>query len=62
VFLKNYINDIVISITLILVAGIMITLGINELLPKALSYKENKMIYFGIICGLLLILLNHFLL
>ncbi|MBQ8902532.1 MAG: ZIP family metal transporter, partial [Bacilli bacterium] len=60
VFLKNYINDLMISIVLLFVAGIMITLSINEMLPKALSYKENKFIYLGLIIGVILILLNHF--
>ncbi|MBQ7031081.1 MAG: ZIP family metal transporter [Bacilli bacterium] len=59
-FLKNYINDLMISIVLLFVAGIMITLSINEMLPKALSYKENKFIYLGLIIGVILILLNHF--
>ena len=60
VFLKNYINDLMISIVLLFVAGIMITLSINEMLPKALSYKENKFIYLGLIIGVILILMNHF--
>ena len=41
-FLKNYITNTMISIVLLFVAGIMITLSIEEMLPKALSYKENK--------------------
>lgn len=58
-FLKNYVNDLMISIVLLFVAGIMITLSINEMLPKTLSYKENKFIYLGLIFGILLILFNH---
>ncbi len=61
IFLKNYITDLMISITLIFVAGIMITLSIHEMLPKALSYKNEKFIYWGFSLGILLILLNHFL-
>ena len=51
-----------ISITLLFVAGIMITLSIQEMLPKALSYHENKYIYLGFITGIILILINHFIL
>ncbi len=61
IFLKNYINSLMISIILLFVAGIMITLSIEEMLPKAISYKEHKYIYIGLIIGILIILLNHFL-
>lgn len=60
-FLKNYVTDIMISIVLLFVAGLMITLSINEMLPKALSYKHNKFIYIGLILGIILVLINHFL-
>ncbi len=59
-FLKNYITDLMISIVLLFVAGIMITLSIHEMLPKAISYKENKFIYLGLIIGTIFILINHF--
>ena len=58
--LNRYVTDLMLSITLLLVAGIMITLAINEMLPKALSYKENKFIYLGLILGIILIIINHF--
>ncbi len=60
IFLKNYINNLMISIILLLVAGIMITLAIEEMLPKSISYKENKYIYVGLILGIIIILINHF--
>ena len=60
-FLKDYISNVMISVVLLFVAGIMITLAIQEMLPKASSYKENKFIYLGFIMGILLILINHFL-
>ena len=59
--LYRYVNDIMISITLLFVSGIMITLAIEEMFPKALSYKNNKYIAFGLIMGIILILINHFL-
>lgn len=62
IFLKNYVTDLMISIVLLFVAGIMITLSIEEMLPKALSYKENKYIYIGLFIGIILIIINHLLL
>jgi len=61
IFLKKYVTDLMISIVLLFVAGIMITLSIHEMLPKAISYKEHKFIYIGLIFGIILILINHFL-
>lgn len=58
IFLKNYVSELMISIVLIVVAGLMITLSIQEMLPKALQYKENKAIYIGLGVGIILILLN----
>lgn len=58
IFLKNYISEMLISIILIIVAGLMITLSIQELLPKALEYKENKFIYIGLISGITIVLIN----
>jgi ZIP family zinc transporter len=45
VLFKNFINDITISIVLIFVAGIMITLSINEMLPEVLKYKKISILY-----------------
>jgi len=58
-FLKNYINEIMISIILIFVAGLMITLAIHEMFPKAQSYKCNKFIYIGLLLGIILVIINH---
>lgn len=60
VFLKNYINEISIAIILTLVAGIMITLAIHELLPEAKKYNEEKLLIFGIISGVIVMLVNIF--
>lgn len=62
ILLKNYINNVTISIVLILVAGIMITLSIHELLPEAKKYYENKYLSIGIISGLILMIINIFIL
>jgi len=58
IFLHKYITYKLISIVLIFVAGIMITLAIDELLPQALKYKENKYIILGLIIGLIVIVIN----
>lgn len=58
IFLKKYITNLMISIILLLVAGIMITLSIHEMLPKALGYKKNKFIYLGFIMGIILNIIN----
>ncbi len=57
--LKQFINDVTISYVLLIVAGIMITLSINELFPEALKYKKNKQVYIGLICGIILVIINH---
>lgn len=59
-FLRNIINETMISVILLFVAGIMITLAIHELLPKALKYHENLFIVLGSILGIGILLLNHF--
>lgn len=59
IFLSKYITDTLISITLLFVAGIMITLSIQKLFPEALKYKENKFIWIGLGVGAILTILNH---
>lgn len=61
-FLKNSINDISIGIILTLVAGIMVTLSIHELLPEAKKYNEEKILSIGIISGVIIMVVNIFLL
>ena len=43
ILLKNYINDVTISLVLILVAGIMMSLSIDEMIPEVNKY-DNKVI------------------
>lgn len=59
IFLKDYISDVLISIVLLIVAGIMITLAINEILPEAIKYNKPKYLNIGIILGSILVLTNH---
>ncbi|MBE6140776.1 MAG: zinc transporter ZupT [Firmicutes bacterium] len=58
IFLKNYISEVLVSIVLIIVGGLMITLSIQEILPKAISYQENKLLNKGLIAGVLIIVIN----
>jgi len=58
-FLSRFITDSLISIVLLFVAGLMITLSINELFPKAKEYNEDKYIVFGLIAGFIIMVLNH---
>ena len=60
IFLSKYITDTLISIILLLVGGIMITLAIEVIFPKAKKYNINKYLYLGLIIGTVLILFNYF--
>ena len=60
IFLSKYITDSLISIILLLVGGIMITLAIEVILPKARKYNLNKFLYLGLFIGIILILFNYF--
>ena len=60
IFLSKYITDELISIILLLVGGIMITLAIEVILPKAKKYNLNKFLYLGLLIGIFLILINYF--
>lgn len=62
ILFKNFINNITISIVLIFVAGIMITLSINEMLPEVLKYNKSKYIILGLIIGVVVVITNHFIL
>lgn len=58
IFLSKYITNTLISIILILVGGIMITLAIEVILPKAKNYNLKLYMYLGLILGTVLILIN----
>ncbi len=57
---KNFVTESFLSIILLLVAGIMITISIEEMFPEAIKYKEKKRFILGIVVGTILILINHF--
>lgn len=58
IILKNYITEEMISMFLILVAGIMITLSINKMLPEAIEYNKKKPLYLGFIIGIIIVTLS----
>lgn len=55
---KNIVTDLLISIVLVVVAGLMITLSIEEMLPTVLKYNEKKSILKGIILGVIIVVLS----
>lgn len=59
-FLKKYITDNLINLILVFIGGVMITLAINELLPEALKYKKTKYIIIGLLTGVIIVIINHF--
>lgn len=58
ILFKGFINNLIISITLILVAGIMIFLSINKIYNETLKYKEYKYIKYGFLIGILFITIS----
>lgn len=55
---KNFISNITISIVLIFVAGIMITLAIEEMLPEVIKYNKKLHNTIGLVLGVILVLIN----
>ena len=60
ILLRKFITEAMIGMILIFVAGIMITLAIHEILPKAKEYHEDNWLLIGIGVGILILLINHF--
>lgn len=56
--LKDFITPAMISMFLILVAGIMITLSIEKMLPEALHYDKKKPMFAGLILGIIIVTLS----
>ena len=62
IFLSKFITNSMIGFILLFVAGLMITLSIHDLFPKAKKYHEDEWIYIGIGVGILFLLINQFIL
>ena len=54
-FLAPYINDFVFGIMFAVIAGIMVFISIDELLPTAREYGEHHLSIFGLIGGMIVI-------
>ncbi|MDD6794758.1 MAG: zinc transporter ZupT [Clostridiaceae bacterium] len=59
IFLKPYINDIILSIIFALVAGIMIYIAFDELIPEARIYGYKLIYIISLIIGICIIPLSH---
>lgn len=58
VFVRSYINEFIMSIILIITAGIMISLSVGKVLKESIKYKRYKWLIFGIFVGLCIICLT----
>lgn len=55
-FLAKYVNDILLSLILVMVAFLMITLSVEQMLPQANKYNEKKYVLLGLIIGFIIII------
>lgn len=60
-FLKPYINNILIGILFSVIAGIMLHIALTELLPASLRYKNRKTTIISFIIGMFFVLFSHYL-
>lgn len=59
-FLKDYINELLISFILIFVSGLMISLSINDIYLEIKKYNKNKYIVIGLFISSLLCILLYY--
>lgn len=52
IFLKNIFNDIIFGVVFAAVAGIMVFISLDELLPAAKEYGEHHLSIYGLISGM----------
>lgn len=60
IFLKPLINDLIMGILFLIIAGIMIHIALKELLTTSLSYKNKKLTSLSFILGIVVVIINHF--
>lgn len=58
-FIKPYINNLILAILFSLVAGIMIYISLAELIPEAKSYKYNRIYIGSLTLGICIIPFTH---
>ena len=57
IFLKKYINDLILGIILAITAGIMIHISIYELLPNSIEYKKKSLTFISFLIGILIMII-----
>lgn len=58
-FLKPYINDLILGVIFALVTGIMLYISFEELIPEARLYGYNKLYIFSLVLGICIIPISH---
>lgn len=58
-FLKPFINDIILAIIFAIVAGIMLYISFEELIPESRTYGYDKLYIFSLIVGICIIPISH---
>lgn len=51
--LREFMNDVVFGVIFASVAGIMVYISLNDLLPQSRKYAEQKVVTYGLIAGML---------
>jgi len=59
IFLKPFINDIIMGLLFSIIAGIMIHISIYELFPTSLRLNNKKITISFLIFGILFMIINH---
>ena len=59
-FISKFINNIILSVIVILVAFLMINLAIEEIFPK-INRANKKTYLYGLVVGLIIVLINNIL-
>ena len=60
-FLKPFMNNLVMGLLMAMIAGIMSYISFFELLHKSLSYKNKSLSYIFLVIGIIFMAINHFL-
>lgn len=58
VFLRNFFNDIMLGIIFAGIAGVMVFISIDELLPSAREYGEHHLSVYGLVVGMMVMALS----
>ena len=58
-FLKPFINEVILSVIFALVAGIMLYIAFQELIPESRVYGYNRLYIFSVILGICIIPISH---